>query len=335
MNFATASFPVSRPRRLRDRRTIRNLVRETQLSTADLIWPIFVHSGTGAQPINSMPDVNRLSVDLAVEAASKAQELGIQSIAIFPCVPEELKSPKCEEAWNPENLANKSARAIRSNGIPIEIMLDVALDPYNSDGHDGLYQNGEILNDETLECLNKQALAHAEAGASILGPSDMMDGRIGHIRNVLEANGYHKMIILSYSAKYASSLYTPFRDSIGSSSKLMGNKVTYQLDPANSDEALRMVQRDLSEGADAVIIKPGMLYLDICQRVRQHFKVPIFAYQVSGEYAMFKAAAAAGIIDIDQAMFESLLAFKRADCTGILSYFAYQAAKSLNQMEIN
>ena len=330
MNPTIASFPASRTRRLRARKSISNLIRENKLSTSDLIWPLFVQDRTSNQTINSMPGVSRLSIKNAVAAAAEAVELGIPAIAIFPHVSEHLKTPDCKEAWNPENLANRTTRAIRKSVPNIEIMLDVALDPYNVHGHDGLFANGQVLNDETLECLTKQALSHAKAGATILGPSDMMDGRIGRIRESLEANNYKDIILFSYAAKYASAFYDPFRNSIGSRIALKGSKETYQINPSNSDEAIRVVQRDLKEGADAIIIKPGTLYLDICQRVSQHFRVPTFAYQVSGEFAMFHAAAANGWIDLEKAMLESLISFKRAGCTGIISYFAPNAAKYLN-----
>ena len=329
MKPALAPFPACRPRRLRSREGIRRLVRENRLSASDLIWPIFVKEGTGKVPVAAMPGVNRLSIDLAVEAASEAVDLGIPAVAVFPQVADSLKSRSCEEAWNPDNLANRAARAISGSVPDIEVMLDVALDPYNSDGHDGLLRDGRILNDETLACLEKQALSHAEAGACILGPSDMMDGRIGRIRNALESGGHKDVILLSYSAKFASAFYGPFRDAIGSGGALKGGKETYQLDPGNTDEAMRMVQRDLMEGADAVMVKPGLPYLDLCQRVSRRFQAPVFAYQVSGEYAMIRAAASNGWIDLERAMIESLLAFKRAGCAGVLSYFAPFAARRL------
>lgn len=325
-----APFPAHRARRLRARDGIRRLVRENNLECSDLIWPVFLREGQNvSEPVSAMPGVARLSIDLAVEAAAKAVELGIPAIALFPQVERGDKTVGCEEAWNPENLANRAARAIRKSVPELEIMLDVALDPYNSDGHDGLYREGEVLNDETLKCLERQALGHAAAGATILGPSDMMDGRIGRIRNSLEDNGYNDLIIISYSAKYASAFYGPFRDAVGSSGALKGDKSTYQLDPGNSDEALRMAWRDIREGADAVMVKPGMPYLDLCRRISVRCGVPTFAYQVSGEYAMIRAAAMQGWIDLDRAVLESLLAFKRAGCAGILTYFAPMAARML------
>ncbi|MCY4005865.1 MAG: porphobilinogen synthase [Rhodobacteraceae bacterium] len=326
----SAGFPAFRGRRLRSRTGIRRLVRENELSVADLVWPIFVHDKDGSETIEAMPGVRRLSLDLAVEAAAEAITLGIPAVAVFPCVADELKTQECEEAWNPNNLANRTARAIRRDVPEIEVMLDVALDPYNSDGHDGLLRDGQILNDETVDCLVKQALGHAESGATMLGPSDMMDGRIGRIRHALESKGYHDIIIISYTAKYASAFYGPFRDAVRSGMALKGDKDTYQMDFGNTDEALRMVQRDLSEGADALIVKPGMPYLDLCHRISTHFGTPTFAYQVSGEYAMIEAAAAQGWIDRDKAVLESLTAFKRAGCSGVLTYFAPLAASLLD-----
>ncbi len=325
-----APFPFNRPRRWRRSAPLRRLVGEHVLSVSDLIWPIFVQQGENrSDPVMSMPGVDVVSVDLATERAAEANELGIPLIALFPQVDERRKSRDCEEAWNPDNLANRAVRAIREQLPDMPMMLDVALDPYNSDGHDGLYRNGQILNDETLECLVKQALCHAEAGADVLGPSDMMDGRVGKIRAELENQGHGPVAIMSYSAKFASAFYGPFRDAIKSSGSLKGDKKSYQLDYANSDEALRMIQRDLSEGADAVMVKPGLPYLDIVRRVRNEFRVPTFAYQVSGEYAMIEAAAANGWIDREKAILESLTAFKRAGCNGVLTYFAPVAARLL------
>ncbi|MCE2521950.1 MAG: porphobilinogen synthase [Rhodobacteraceae bacterium] len=322
-----ARYPNFRARRLRRNAGIRRLVSEHVLSVSDLIWPIFVQEGDNVSTaVSSMPGIDVVTLNLAIEKAALAAELGIPLISLFPQVDNSKKTRQCEEAWNPENLANRAVREIKRQVPTIPVMLDVALDPYNSDGHDGLYRDGEILNDETLDCLTKQALSHAEAGADVLGPSDMMDGRIGRIRQALESEQHFSVSILSYSAKYASAFYGPFRDAIGSSGMLKGNKSTYQMDFGNSDEALRMVQRDLDEGADAVMIKPGMPYLDVIRRVKDEFKVPTFAYQVSGEYAMIKAAADNGWIDQDTAILESLTAFKRAGCDGILTYFAPVAA---------
>ena len=333
MRTVSARFPEFRPRRLRRRASIRDLVRENSLQASDLIWPIFVHDGSGPEPVPSMPGVERISLASLADAARRALDLGIPAIALFPRVDPEAKTPCCEEAWNPGNLANRAVRNVKDRVPGIAVMLDVALDPYNSLGHDGLVsRNGEILNDETLDCLVKQALSHAEAGADILGPSDMMDGRIAAIRRALEHDGFKDIAIMSYSAKYASAFYGPFREAIGSAGALAGDKRSYQIDPGNSVEALRMVQRDLDEGADMVMVKPGMPYLDICRRVKDEFGVPTYAYQVSGEYAMLQAAVQNGWLDRRQAMLESLLAFKRAGCDGILTYFAVDAARELLRM---
>ncbi|WP_412562966.1 porphobilinogen synthase [Thalassobius sp. MITS945101] len=325
-----APFPKSRFRRTRQSAQIRDLVRENTLTTGDLIWPVFVRDGVGVEePIASMPGVVRRSVDKIVEAAREAADLGIPVICLFPYTDPALKTKGCEEAWNPDNLSNRATKAIRDAGIDIAIMSDVALDPYNIDGHDGFVEEGKILNDETVEALVKQALSQAEAGVDIIGPSDMMDGRIGALRDALEANGHKDVMLMSYAAKYASAFYGPFRDAVGASGALKGDKTTYQMDPANSDEALRMIERDLSEGADMVMVKPGMPYLDICRRVKERFAVPTYAYQVSGEYAMIQAAAQNGWIDGHKAMLESLMCFKRAGCDGILTYFAPEVARVL------
>ena len=327
-----ARFPEFRPRRLRRSAGMRRLVSEHALSVSDLIWPIFVQEGNNrSDPVLSMPGVDVVSIDLAIEQAAHAVEFGIPLIALFPQIDNSKRTPDCEEAWNPENLANRAVRAIKKQVPDILVMLDVALDPYNSDGHDGLYRGGEVLNDETLQCLTMQAVGHANAGADVLGPSDMMDGRIGRIRQALENDDHQSVVILSYSAKYASAFYGPFRDAIKSSGYLKGGKKTYQLDFANSSEALRMVQRDLSEGADAVMVKPGMPYLDIARRVKDEFRVPTFAYQVSGEYAMIQAAATNGWIELEPAILESLTAFKRAGCDGVLTYFAPMAARLISE----
>lgn len=325
-----APFPMSRSRRLRRTPWMRSLVQETQLSVSDLIWPIFVRDGENVrEPVASLPGVDRLSIDLAVQAAEEAATLGIPVIALFPYTDAADKTPDAAEAWNPENLVNRATRAIKAAVPDIGVMLDVALDPYNSDGHDGLVRDGIILNDETLEALAQQTLAQAEAGADILGPSDMMDGRIGIMRQALEANDFPDVAIMSYSAKYASAFYGPFRDAVGATGALKGDKKTYQMDFANTDEALREVAKDLSEGADMVMVKPGMPYLDVCQRVKSEFRVPTYAYQVSGEYAMICAAGQNGWIDQDKAMIESLGAFKRAGCDGVLTYFANRVARML------
>ncbi|MDF1801358.1 porphobilinogen synthase [Thalassovita sp.] len=326
-----APFPTTRFRRTRQSAPIRSLVQENTLSVGDLIWPVFVRDGENVvEPVSSMPGVNRLSVDKIVEAAREAADLGIPVICLFPYTDPALKTSDCDEAWNPDNLSNRASRAIRDAGIDIAIMSDVALDPYNADGHDGFVRDGVILNDETNEALVKQAIEQARAGVDIIGPSDMMDGRIGAIRAELESEGFRDTMILSYAAKYASAFYGPFRDAVGASGALKGDKTTYQMNPANSDEALRLIERDLREGADMVMVKPGMPYLDICRRVKDAFAVPTYAYQVSGEYAMIQAAAQNGWIDGDRAMLESLLCFKRAGCDGILTYFAPSVARKLH-----
>ncbi|SFM15594.1 porphobilinogen synthase [Shimia aestuarii] len=331
MTVTPPAFPTARPRRTRQSAAIRGLVRENTLSTDDLIWPIFVRDGEGVEePVPSMPGVVRRSVDKIVEAAREAADLGIPAICLFPYTDPALKTEDCAEAWNPNNLSNRATRAIKVAVPEIAVMTDVALDPYNINGHDGFVVDGQILNDETVEALVKQALSQAEAGADIIGPSDMMDGRIGAIRDALETNGHSDVMLLSYAAKYASAFYGPFRDAVGASGALKGDKTTYQMDPANSDEALRLVARDISEGADMVMVKPGMPYLDICRRVKDRFGVPTYAYQVSGEYAMIMGAAQNGWIDGDKAMVESLMAFKRAGCDGILTYFAPAVARKLN-----
>jgi porphobilinogen synthase len=317
-----------RLRRLRRSAPLRALVQENTLSLGDLIWPIFIREGVNLrEPIASMPGVDRLSVDLAVKAAEEAANLGIPVICLFPYTDPSVKTETCEEAWNPANLTNRAIRAIKAAVPEIAVMTDVALDPYNSNGHDGLVVNGEIVNDASVEALVKMALVQAEAGADILGPSDMMDGRIGAMRAALEAGGHQGVAILSYAAKYASAFYGPFRDAVGASGALKGDKKTYQMNPANSDEALRLVERDLREGADMVMVKPGLPYLDICRRVKDAFGAPTFAYQVSGEYAMIMAAAGNGWIDGEKAMVESLMAFKRAGCDGVLTYFAPRIAR--------
>jgi len=296
----------------------------------DLIWPLFVRDGEGVlEDVASMPGVQRRSVDMIVEAASEAAQLGIPAVCLFPYTDPALKTELCEEAWNPDNLANRAIRAIKAEVPGLAVMTDIALDPYNANGHDGIVRDGVIVNDETVEALVKMALAQAQAGADILGPSDMMDGRIGAMRTALEAAGHRDVAILSYSAKYASGFYGPFRDAVGASGALKGDKKTYQMDPANSDEALRLIARDLSEGADMIMVKPGLPYLDIIHRAKQTFGAPTFAYQVSGEYAMIEAAAQNGWIDGEAVMAESLMAFKRAGCDGVLTYFAPRIARRL------
>ncbi|MES2549145.1 MAG: porphobilinogen synthase [Pseudomonadota bacterium] len=330
MQPTQAPYPLGRFRRLRRSPALRSLVQENTLTAGDLIWPVFLCDGVNQrQPVASMPGVERRSLDLVVEAAAEACDLGIPAICLFPYTDPSLKTSTCEEAWNPENLTNRAIRAIKAQVPDIAVMTDVALDPYNAHGHDGLVVDGIILNDETVDALVRMALAQAEAGADILGPSDMMDGRIGAMRAALETAGHKDTSILSYAAKYASAFYGPFRDAVGASGALKGDKKTYQMNPANSDEAIRLVARDLAEGADMVMVKPGMPYLDICLRVKEAFGAPTFAYQVSGEYAMIQAAAQNGWIDGEKAMVESLMAFKRAGCDGILTYFAPAVARLL------
>ena len=331
MKPTLAPFPATRLRRMRQSPALRALSRQHTLTVDDLIWPVFVMDGKDAEtPVASMPGVVRRTVDRVAKAAKEAQALGIPAICIFPYTGMQARTEDCAMAWDPDNLTNQAIRAIKDAAPEIAVMTDIALDPYNINGHDGFVENGEIVNDRTVDALVKMALAQADAGADILGPSDMMDGRIAAMRAALEAEGHHNVAILSYTAKYASAFYGPFRDAVGASSALTGDKKTYQMDPGNSDEALRLVARDLSEGADMVMVKPGMPYLDICRRVKENFGVPTYAYQVSGEYAMLQAAAQNGWLDGEKVMMESLLAFKRAGCDGILTYFAPEAAKVLN-----
>ena len=331
MNPRQATYPTSRHRRLRKSSAIRGLSRENNLCAQDLIWPVFICEGDNLEvPIKSMPDVFRYSVDMIVEKAKFAADLGIPAICLFPYTNQKLKTQDCAEAWNPQNLSNTATRAIKKAVPNIAVMTDVALDPYNIDGHDGFVENGVILNDKTVQALVKQALSQAEAGADIIGPSDMMDGRIAALRNALECEGHHDVLLLSYAAKYASGFYGPFRDAVGASGALKGDKSTYQMDPANGDEALRTIARDLDEGADMIMIKPGMPYLDICRRAKDTFGAPTYAYQVSGEYSMLQAAMKNGWLDPNKVILESLLCFKRAGCDGILTYFAPTVAKELN-----
>ncbi|MBU2935027.1 MULTISPECIES: porphobilinogen synthase [Pacificibacter] len=325
-----APYPLTRLRRTRKMESLRGLVRENALEVQDLIWPVFVQEGDNMRtPIVSMPGVDRLTVDLLVKPAAEAYALGIPAICLFPYIEQDLKTEDCSGAWDPDNLVNRAIRAIKAAVPELAIMTDVALDPYNINGHDGYVVNGEIVNDLTVEALVKMAVAQADAGADIIGPSDMMDGRIGAIRRALEVAGHSNVTIMSYSAKYASAFYGPFRDAVGASGALKGDKKTYQMDPANADEALRLIERDLMEGADMVMVKPGLPYLDICRSVKDRFGVPTFAYQVSGEYAMIAAAAQNGWIDREKAMLESLMCFKRAGCNGILTYFAPDVARLL------
>jgi len=328
----SGSFPETRMRRNRRWPWLRDMLRETHFSASNLIWPIFVTEGQNQrQPISSMPGVDRISVDLAVRGAEQAAELGISSVAIFPVTPVEKKSEDAEHAFDPDNLICRTTRAITEKlGTGIGIVCDVALDPYTTHGHDGLLVDGYVLNDETTAVLCKQAINQAVAGATVIAPSDMMDGRIGAIRKALDNAGFIDVVIMSYAAKYASAFYGPFRDAVGSANSLgKGDKKIYQMDPANTDEALREVALDLREGADIVMVKPGMPYLDIIRRIHETFQVPVAAYQVSGEYAMLKFASQNGAIQERECVLESLLAFRRAGATSVLSYYAIQAAQWL------
>lgn len=327
-------YPYTRMRRMRRDDFSRRLMRENVLTANDLIWPVFVMEGENQrEAIASMPGVERISIDLLVKEAEAAFKLGIPAMAIFPVTPQSAKTDKAEEAWNPDGLAQRAVRAIKAAVPELGVITDVALDPFTSHGQDGLMdENGYILNDETVSALTKQALSHAEAGADVVAPSDMMDGRIGEIRDVLEQHGHLNTRILAYSAKYASSFYGPFRDAVGSAANLKGgNKYSYQMDPANSDEALWEVALDLQEGADMVMIKPGMPYLDIVRRIKEEFKAPTYVYQVSGEYAMFKAAGMNGWINEKACVMEALLGMKRAGADGILTYYAKQVAEWLRE----
>ncbi|MEN5051188.1 porphobilinogen synthase [Brevundimonas naejangsanensis] len=329
--FQPAVFPYARPRRLRSQPWVRRLVAETTLTPADLIWPLIVHDGPeDRQPVASMPGVFRLSPKEAAKAAVEARDLGIPMVALFPNVNDSLKDNVGAAATDPDGLIPDCIRAIKDAAPEIGVMTDVALDCYTDHGHDGVLENGRIVNDPTLERLAEQAFIHAHAGADAVAPSDMMDGRVQAIREALEANGLSDTLIISYAAKYASAFYGPYRDAVGSSKSLIGDKKTYQMDFANAEEALREVAMDLSEGADALIVKPGLPYLDIVRLVSQTFKVPTFAYQVSGEYAMMQAAFANGWLDPDRAILESLHAFKRAGASGVISYFAPQAARMMS-----
>ena len=327
-------FPSNRPRRLRRDAFTRNLVREHQVTPHDLIYPVFVHEGENLrQAVPSMPGVDRLSLDLLLPVAEECVRLGIPVLALFPSIEPVLKTPDGKEALNPDGLSPRVVRALKEEFPELGIMTDVALDPYTSHGQDGLLdETGYILNDDTVKVLTGQAINHAVAGVDIVAPSDMMDGRIGSIRTALERHGYIHTRIMAYSAKYASAFYGPFRDAVGTRGALgKADKNVYQMDPGNSDEALREVALDLAEGADMVMVKPGMPYLDVVRRVKDEFKVPTFAYQVSGEYAMLKAAARNGWLDHDAVMMESLLAFKRAGADGVLTYFALEAARLLRK----
>jgi porphobilinogen synthase len=324
------TFPATRLRRMRAHTFSRRLMRETTVTTADLIWPVFVLEGDGAtEEVASMPGVQRMTIDLLLPAAERCLELGIPAIALFPVVSTDCKSDDAREAWNPEGLTQRAVSALKKRFPELGVITDVALDPYTSHGQDGLIDDtGYVVNDETVDVLVKQALSHVEVGADVVAPSDMMDGRIGAIRLAFETEGFPNKRILAYSAKYASSYYGPFRDAVGSAGNLGGgNKYSYQMDPANSNEALREVELDLEEGADMVMIKPGLPYLDIIRRVKETFEVPTFAYQVSGEYAMLKAASLNGWLDEEAVVMEALTCLKRAGADGVLTYYAIQAAQ--------
>jgi len=331
-NSQRGAFPQTRMRRLRANDFSRRLVRESSLTPADFIFPVFVLEGSGQrEAIPSMPGVERLSIDLLLEQAREIHQLGVPAIALFPVVGSERKSLLAEEAYSSDALVQRAVRTLKDALPELGVITDVALDPFTTHGQDGIIDDsGYVLNDITTEVLVKQALSHAQAGADVVAPSDMMDGRIGAIRQQLESTGFHNTLIMAYSAKYASSYYGPFRDAVGSSGNIKGgNKYSYQMDPANSDEALHECALDLAEGADMIMVKPGMPYLDIVQRVKQELKAPTFAYQVSGEYAMHMAAFEQGWLQREAVMLESLMCFKRAGCDGILTYFALDAARAL------
>ena len=324
------TFPATRMRRMRANEFSRRLMRETNLSPADLIWPVFILEGDNAvEPVASMPGVDRMTIDHLLRAAERCQELCVPAIVLFPVVTSDRKTEDAREAWNPEGLAQRAIKALKQRFPELGVITDVALDPFTTHGQDGLTdETGYVMNDATIDVLVKQAVSHAEAGADVIAPSDMMDGRIGAIRLALETEGFPNQQILAYSAKYASSFYGPFRDAVGSAANLAGgNKYSYQMDPANSDEALREVELDLQEGADMVMIKPAMPYLDIIRRVKDAFGMPTFAYQVSGEYAMLKAAALNGWLDEEAVAIEALTSIKRAGADGILTYYALRAAQ--------
>lgn len=327
------AHPLYRPRRMRRHEFSRRLMRENTLTTDDLIYPVFVHELPGRAAVASMPGVERLSIDELLKVAGEAVELGIPVIDLFPVIDPAGKSLDAAEAWNPDGLAQRAIRALKSHFPALGVMTDVALDPYTTHGQDGIIDaGGYVLNDITVEALVKQSLSHAQAGADIISPSDMMDGRIGAIRRALDAQQHVNVRIMAYSAKYASAFYGPFRDAVGSAASLgKADKKTYQMDPANGDEALREIALDLEEGADMVMVKPGMPYLDIVRRVKEEFRVPTFAYQVSGEYAMLKAAAANGWLDERKCVLEAMVAFKRAGADGVLTYFAPQIARWLRE----
>ncbi len=324
------AYPRTRLRRIRRTAWLRRLVAEKTVSVDDLIWPVFVINGENRrEAVPSMPGVDRLSIDLLAAEVVEARDLGIPAIALFPYTDEALKTPNAEEAYNPDNMVCRAVRAIKAAVPEIGVICDVALDPFNSDGHDGLVRDGQILNDESVEILVKQAVVQADAGCDVIAPSDMMDGRVGAIRDGLDVAGHQDVAVLSYAAKYASGFYGPFRDAVGSSGALKGDKKTYQMNPANSEEALREVALDIAEGADMVMVKPGLPYLDVVRLVKQEFGLPTFVYNVSGEYAMLRGAGDAGWLDYDKVLIETLQAFKRAGADAILTYAAKDAARLL------
>ncbi len=323
-------YPQTRMRRLRSSGWVRDMVAENTLKAADLIWPAFIlEDANKSEAITTMPSIERLGIEKLIEQAKEAQELGVSAIALFPVTPQSKKTERGEESLNPMNLICNAIKRIKDAAPDIGIITDVALDPYTTHGHDGILEGDKILNDATVAILCEQALNQARAGADIIAPSDMMDGRVGAIRKALDSEGFEDVAIMAYAAKYASCFYGPFRDAVGSKAALKGDKKTYQMNPANSDEALREVELDINEGADMVMVKPGMPYLDIAHRVKETFRIPTFAYQVSGEYAMLRHAADHGCFDFDTALLESLLGFKRAGCDGIFSYGALDAARIL------
>lgn len=332
INIPSPGFPGIRMRRTRQAPWTRQLVRENTLTTADLIWPLFIIEGTNEKEVvKSMPGVERVSIDLAVTAAKKARDLSIPAIALFPNTPQHLRSATADEAYNPDNLVSTAVKAIKDAVPEVGIICDVALDPYTDHGHDGILVDEEIHNDLTLEALLKQSANYMEAGCDVLAPSDMMDGRIGAIRSLLEDNGYYNTLIMSYTAKYASAFYGPFRDAVGANANLKGDKKTYQMDPANSDEAMREAELDIAEGADMLMVKPGLPYLDVLYRMKHTFSLPTYAYQVSGEYAMIMGAIENGWLDREKTILESLTVFKRAGADGVLTYFAAEAAELLTR----
>lgn len=332
----TGQHPSVRLRRLRSAGWVRDMVAEYNITNNDVIWPLFITEGKGnRETVNSMPGVERLSIDLIIEELKPAIDLGLKATAIFPVVPAEKKTMDGSEALNPDNLINRAVSEIKAAHPDLGIITDVALDPYTTHGHDGVVDNGKVLNDETVDILTQQALLQAKAGADVVAPSDMMDGRIGAIRDTLESAKFENTMILSYAAKYASCFYGPFRDAVNSGDFLKGDKKTYQMDPANRDECMREVALDVAEGADMVMVKPGIPYLDIVRAVKDNFNIPVFAYHVSGEFAMLKAAAQNGWLDYDAALMETLLSFKRAGTSGIFTYGAYDCLKFLDKVAKN